>query len=173
MFLSLGEKGQQRAYHLSPDVRPAAETFAEYVEALSALFVPAQESDMAKVDFKKCKQGKKEPIQTFHARKVRLFMDAFGVNPMNVGDHMDVFFDSYLESVYRKEVKADLLEPRPYERVVRPATLHLQPEGAGPDEAAGYQRGDGLQQRHRLLEQEDQDLPCKEGEEGDHRLWEG
>ena len=53
MFLSLGEKGQQRAYHLSPDVRPAAETFAEYVEALSALFVPAQASDMAKVDFKK------------------------------------------------------------------------------------------------------------------------
>ena len=140
MFLSLGEKGQQRAYHLSPDVRPAAETFAEYVEALSALFVPAQESDMAKVDFKKCKQGKKEPIQTFHARKVRLFMDAFGVNPMNVGDHMDVFFDSYLESVYRKEVKADLLEHRPYERpedvlnrALTSCAKHrmLAPEGVG------------------------------------------
>lgn len=152
LFLSLGEQGQQKAYHLSPDARPAVETFAEYVDVLSALFVPAQESDMAKVDFKKCKQGKKEPIQTFHARKVRLFMDAFRLDPLNVGEHMDVFFDSYLDCVYRKEVKADLLEHRPYHRpedvlnrALTSCAKHrmLAPEGVGASALDGLHSATG------------------------------
>ena len=116
LYLSLGNAGAQKAYHMAPDQRPAAETYVQYVEALSQIFVPRQESDMAKLDYKKCKQGKTEAIQTFHARKVRLFMDAFRVDQANIANWMEQFLDDYLDSIVRREVKMDLLEHKPYAR---------------------------------------------------------
>ena len=116
LYLSLGNAGAQKAYHMAPDQRPPAETYAQYVEALSQIFVPRQESDMAKLDYKKCKQGKTEAIQTFHARKVRLFMDAFRVDQANIANWMEQFLDDYLDSIVRREVKMDLLEHKPYAR---------------------------------------------------------
>ena len=116
LYLSLGNAGAQKAYHMAPDQRPPAETYIQYVEALSQIFVPRQESDMAKLDYKKCKQGKTEAIQTFHARKVRLFMDAFRVLPANIANWMEQFLDDYLDSIVRREVKMDLLEHKPYAR---------------------------------------------------------
>ena len=116
LFLSLGNDGAQKAYHMQPEQRPPAETYAQYVEALSQIFVPRQESDMAKLDYKKCKQGKSEAIQTFHARKVRLFMDAFRVGAANMANWMEQFLDDYLDSIVRREVKMDLLEHKPYAR---------------------------------------------------------
>ena len=116
LYLSLGNAGAQKAYHMAPDQRPPAETYVQYVEALSQIFVPRQESDMAKLDYKKCKQGKTEAIQTFHARKVRLFMDAFRVDQANIANWMEQFLDDYLDSIVRREVKMDLLEHKPYAR---------------------------------------------------------
>ena len=116
LYLSLGNAGAQKAYHMAPDQRPPAETYIQYVEALSQIFVPRQESDMAKLDYKKCKQGKTEAIQTFHARKVRLFMDAFRVNQANIANWMEQFLDDYIDSIVRREVKMDLLEHKPYAR---------------------------------------------------------
>ena len=84
LYLSLGNAGAQKAYHMAPDQRPQEETYAHYVEALSQIFVPRQESDMAKLDYKRCKQTKTDAIQTFHACKVRLFMDTFRVDHGNI-----------------------------------------------------------------------------------------
>lgn len=114
LYLSLGNAGAQKAYHMAPDQRPPAETYVQYVEALSQIFVPRQESDMAKLDYKKCKQGKAEAIQTFHARKVRLFLDAFRVDQANIANWMEQFLDDYIDSIVRREVKMDLLEHKPY-----------------------------------------------------------
>ena len=114
LYLSLGNAGAQKAYHMAPDTRAPEETYAQYVEALSQIFVPRQESDMAKLDYKKCKQARTEAIQTFHGRKVRLFMDAFRVDRENIQAWMEQFLDDYLDSIVRREVKMDLLEHKPY-----------------------------------------------------------
>ena len=113
LYLSQGNAGAQKAYHMAPDQRVADETYAQYVEALSQIFVPQQESDMAKLDYKKCRQAKTEAIQSFHGRKVRLFMDAFRVNRDNIAAWMEQFLDDYLDSIMRREVKMDLLEHKP------------------------------------------------------------
>ena len=99
---------------MAPDTRAPEETYAQYVEALSQIFVPRQESDMAKLDYKKCKQARTEAIQIFHGRKVRLFMDAFRVDRDNIQAWMEPFLDDYLDSIVRREVKMDLLEHKPY-----------------------------------------------------------
>jgi hypothetical protein len=124
---------------MSPEQRPPNETYAAYVAALSQIFVPRQESDMAKLDYRRCKQGKTEAIQTFHARKVRLFMDAFRVEPANMAARMEQFTDDYIESIVRREVKLELLQNKPYAtpeavltRAMSSCATHraLVPEGA-------------------------------------------
>ena len=139
LYLSLGNEGAQKAYHMSPEQRPPDETYAAYVAALSQIFVPRQESDMAKLDYRRCKQGKTEAIQTFHARKVRLFMDAFRVEPANMAARMEQFTDDYIESIVRREVKLELLQNKPYAtpeavltRAMSSCATHraLVPEGA-------------------------------------------
>ena len=139
LYLSLGNEGAQKAYHMSPEQRPPNETYAAYVAALSQIFVPRQESDMAKLDYRRCKQGKTEAIQTFHARKVRLFMDAFRVEPANMAARMEQFTDDYIESIVRREVKLELLQNKPYAtpeavltRAMSSCATHraLVPEGA-------------------------------------------
>ena len=139
LYLSLGNEGAQKAYHMSPEQRPPDETYAAYVAALSQIFVPRQESDMAKLDYRRCKQGKTEAIQTFHARKVRLFMDAFRVEPANMAARMEQFTDDYIESIVSREVKLELLQNKPYAtpeavltRAMSSCATHraLVPEGA-------------------------------------------
>ena len=73
LFFSLGNAGGQKAYHLSPDQRPAEETYANYLAELGKVFMPPQESDMARSDYRKCKQAKNKPLQTFHNKKTRLW----------------------------------------------------------------------------------------------------
>ena len=94
---------------------------------------------MAKLDYRRCKQGKTEAIQTFHARKVRLFMDAFRVEPANMAARMEQFTDDYIESIVRREVKLELLQNKPYAtpeavltRAMSSCATHraLVPEGA-------------------------------------------
>ena len=139
LYLSLGNEGAQKAYHMAPDQRPPNESYAQYVTALSQIFIPRQESDMAKLDYKRCKQGKTEAIQTFHARKVRLFMDAFRVDNANMAARMEQFTDDYIESIVRREVKLELLQNKPYAtpeavltRAMSSCATHraLVPEGA-------------------------------------------
>ena len=139
LYLSLGNEGAQKAYHMAPDQRPPNESYAQYVTALSQIFIPRQESDMAKLDYKRCKQGKTEAIQTFHARKVRLFMDAFRVDNANMAARMEQFTDDYIESLVRREVKLELLQNKPYAtpeevltRAMSSCATHraLVPEGA-------------------------------------------
>ena len=72
LFYSLGNAGGQKAYHLSPDQRPAEETYANDLAELGKVFVPPQDSDMARSDYQKCKQAKNEPLQTFHNKNTRL-----------------------------------------------------------------------------------------------------
>ena len=60
LFYSLGNAGGQKAYHLSPDQRPAEETYANDLAELGKVFVPPQDSDMARSDYRKCKQAKNE-----------------------------------------------------------------------------------------------------------------
>ena len=74
---------------MAPDQRAQDETYAQYVEALGQIFVPQQESDMAKLNYKKFRQARTEAIQSFHGRKVRLFMDAFRVNCDNIAAWME------------------------------------------------------------------------------------
>ena len=116
LFYSLGNAGGIKAYHLSPDQRPADETYANYLAELGKVFVPPQESDMARSDYRKCKQSKNEPLQTFHNRKTRLFYDAYQITPGNIQSHMDNFLEEYLASIVRREVKLDLIEGKPYAR---------------------------------------------------------
>ena len=116
LFYSLGNAGGVKAYHLSPDQRPPNETYADYLAELGKVFVPPQESDMARSDFRKCKQSKNEPLQTFHNKKTRLWYDAYKITPANIASHMDNFLEEYLASIVRREVKLDLIENKPYAR---------------------------------------------------------
>ena len=116
LFYSLGNAGGIKAYHLSPDVRPAAETYANYLAELGKIFVPPQESDMARSDYRKCKQSKNEPLQTFHNKKTRLWYDAYQITAANLASHMDSYLEEYLGSIVRREVKLDLIEHKPYAR---------------------------------------------------------
>ena len=116
LYYSLGNAGGQKAYHLSPDQRPAEETYVNYLAELGKVFVPPQESDMARSDYRKCKQAKNEPLQTFHNKKTRLWYDAYQITPQNIASHMDNFLEEYLASIVRREVKLDLIEHKPYAR---------------------------------------------------------
>ena len=116
LFYSLGNAGGIKAYHLSPDQRPGDETYANYLAELGKVFVPPQESDMARSDYRKCKQAKNEPLQSFHNKKTRLFYDAYQITPQNIASHMDNFLEEYLASIVRREVKLDLIEGKPYAR---------------------------------------------------------
>ena len=116
LFYSLGNAGGIKAYHLSPDQRPADETYANYLAELGKVFVPPQESDMARSDYRKCKQAKNEPLQTFHNKKTRLWYDAYQITPANLSSHMDNYMEEYLGSIVRREVKLDLIEHKPYAR---------------------------------------------------------
>ena len=147
LFYSLGNAGGVKAYHLSPDQRPPNETYADYLAELGKVFVPPQESDMARSDFRKCRQAKNEPLQSFHNKKTRLWYDAYQITPANIASHMDNFLEEYLTSIVRREVKLDLIEGKPYarpedllSRALSSAAKHrmLIPDGAP---AAAY---DGL-----------------------------
>ena len=116
LFYFLGNDGGVKAYHLSPDQRDPNETYAVYLAELGKVFVPPQESDMARSDYRKCKQQKNEPLQTFHNKKTRLWYDAYQITPANIASHMDSFLEEYLSSIVRKEVKLDLIENKPYDR---------------------------------------------------------
>ena len=116
LFYSLGNAGGVKAYHLSPDQRPPNETYTDYLAELGKVFVPPQESDMARSDYRKCKQAKNEPLQSFHNKKTRLWYDAYQITPANIASHMDNFLEEYLASIVRREVKLDLIENKPYAR---------------------------------------------------------
>ena len=121
LFYSLGNDGGVKAYHLSPDQRDPNETYAVYLAELGKVFVPPQESDMARSDYRKCKQQMNEPLQTFHNKKTRLWYDAYQITPANIASHMDSFLEEYLSSIVRKEVK--LIENKPYDRPIASTKL--------------------------------------------------
>jgi hypothetical protein len=121
LFLSLGAHGAQRVAHLSPELRQAAagqpeETYQHYQQVLTAVFSPATESDMAKSDFKRRKQGKREPIQTFHNAKLRLFLEAYRLQIHQLDQNrMENFLDEWLDAICHERVKHDVLDHKPYD----------------------------------------------------------
>lgn len=121
LFLSLGAHGAQRVAHLSPELRQVAagqpeETYEHYKQVLTAVFAPATESDMAKSDFKRRKQGRKEPIQTFHNAKLRLFLEAYRLQIHQLdANRMENFLDEWLEAIFHERVKHDVLDHKPYD----------------------------------------------------------
>ena len=90
LFYSLGNAGGQKAYHLSPDQRPAEETYANDLAELGKVFVPPQDSDMARSDYRKCKQAKNELFRPSTTRT-----HAYQINPQNIASHVDNYLEEY------------------------------------------------------------------------------
>ena len=83
----------------------AAATFEAYMTAIGAVFQPEAESQLARTEFRACKQGRNEDMQTFMSRKIQLWMQAFPVGERNFSTLMDDCCDSICNPVVRRRLK--------------------------------------------------------------------